>query len=262
MAYLWLLQPLILKRMTAASQQNQIDWLIGLLVLCVPLFEISGFVLKRPVSAYLALHYPRTDASPWGLVAYLFTVMFHVGSAVLLVIIGFQFLQIGFNEHTPDGMQFLLFLVLMLNLAKEAFLIVAGVPNSTNFTQQLYRNKILTAQDRIILRWMDKSPLKQITERDALQNLVGEVCLLISSAVLFTALWDFMLRQSPIYGKWPTVIFEYLGLTIFFGWIFLSARTVSIMEGLVIQSTANQRRWTILSGAAIWLITMLTLPRN
>jgi hypothetical protein len=248
--------------MITASQETQSDWHIGFLVLSVPLFEIAGIVLKRPVSAYWALHYPRMEVSPWALLTYLFTAMFHMGSAALLVIIGFQFLQIGFKENTPDGLQCLMFLVFMLTLVKEAFFIVAVVPSSTNFFQQLYQNKIMTDQDKVLLRWLDCSPPKQITLGYALRNLLGELCLLVSSVILFTALWEFIISQSPLHRSWPIVIYEYLGATFFFGWIFLTARAISTMEGLVIQSAPNQRWWSVLSGTVIWLVTMLTLPHN
>jgi len=263
MAYLWLLQPLFLARLSATPEPNQRDWLAGLLLLLVPLFELVGIFLKRPVSAYLSIHYPRKEWSSWGFLIFLFTAMFHMAAAVMLVIIAFSPLQIGFDEKTSAGLQTLMFVVFMLTLFKEAFFIVFIFPSSTSsLFQYLYQNKVMNDQDRALLRWLDLRPPQQITLGCALRNLLGEICILVSSALLYTGLWEFILGQNPVDTRWPGVLSEYLGVSIFFLMVFLTVRAVGALEGLSIQSTPAQQRWSLISGAAIWLVTLLTLPRR
>lgn len=247
--YVWQIQPSVLKRLIAVSQSQQKDLLIGLLILSVPIIEIIGVVLKRPVSAYLQWHYPRTEGSTWDLVTYLFAAICHIGAAALLVIVGFEALRIGFDANTPGGMQGLLFAVFMLILFKEAFFVVLIVPSSmTSLLQQLNQKDDIFVSRRL-------SPPKSITLWLALRNLLGEFFILIYSALLFTCLWEF-LCVSQIDG-----VFDYFGVSFFYIWIFLAARTTSIMEGLGIQNAPNQKWWSLLTGVAIWLVTMLTLPR-
>lgn len=76
-AYLIWGQPQLMERLNA-SQDGRGDWQLGGLLLIVPLVEIIGIRLKRPVSAYFAWRYPRQGTSVYLVVVYIHTAVFRL----------------------------------------------------------------------------------------------------------------------------------------------------------------------------------------
>ena len=57
-AYLWLLQPIVLHRLVASTKSTQPDWLMGGLLLGIQAAEFFGLLLKRPLTTFFARLYP------------------------------------------------------------------------------------------------------------------------------------------------------------------------------------------------------------
>jgi hypothetical protein len=228
-AYLIWGQPQLMERLNA-SQDGRGDWQLGGLLLIVPLVEIIGIRLKRPVSAYFAWRYPRQGTSVYLVVVYILTAVFRLALGFFYLTVAFQ---VGGGKpvgQLSDGWQLLMVVMVFVIIIIETLVIVMAFPlNHVNINGQPPLSSNL--------------PL----ERDRL--------LLVFSAVVYTVMWDFVTQGN---GTNMEAV-DFLGLTIFFLWVFLPLRMTSLVDEMTTQTGKWQREISVVSLAAVWLAEMLRL---
>ncbi len=173
-AYLVFLQPTVLQRLEATKGYRSADPLMGVLLLALPLLEVGGVYLKHPASAYYFHHCTakRLRDDPMvggvGVGIFLCAVILHLGMSVFLAIMAFQVLGVRTGEGGAllplIGLTGFIFLVIF----KEVLFMV------------LWYNPFGGSTD----------PPAQLTPKLLLRDGLGDLLLLIFSAVGYTALWD------------------------------------------------------------------------
>lgn len=254
-AYLWLLQPGLVARLNA-SQDGRGDWAMGGLLLVIPLLEIAGILLKRPVRAYFSRHYPRQDGSNFLIAAYILTAIFHLSLGAFLLIVAFQ---VGGGMPTgslPGSLQCLMLVLLFVTIAKEGLVIATSYPvESKPFGAGAFPESRSALNDAL-MRFLTVRAPEQITLKIFLVDLLGDLLLLAFSAVVYTALWEFGTQGSQV-SPGQAGFADYLGLTFYFLLVFLPLRMVSLMDEMAIQASRAQRILSAASLAAVWLVAML-----
>jgi hypothetical protein len=251
-AYLWLLQPGLVARLNA-SQDGRGDWAMGGLLLVIPLLEIAGILLKRPVRAYFSRHYPRQDGSNFLIAAYILTAIFHLSLGAFLLIVAFQ---VGGGMPTgslPGSLQCLMLVLLFVTIAKEGLVIATSYPvESKPFGAGAFPESRSALNDAL-MRFLTVRAPEQITLKIFLVDLLGDLLLLAFSAVVYTALWEFGTQGSQV-SPGQAGFADYLGLTFYFLLVFLPLRMVSLMDEM---ASRAQRILSAASLAAVWLAAML-----
>ena len=252
--YLWFLHPGFMERINA-SQDGRGDWTLGWLLLAAPLLEIAGIWLKRPVSVYFARHYPSKGESTSLMVAFLFSAIFRLAMGVFVMLVAFQ---VGFGGPTgdmPAGLQCLMVLMVFAAIFKETFVILLAYPTE----DKAYRDLAFPPQHeqfkRVLMRIFSAHPPDEITLWVFLRDLLGDLLLLAFSAVVYTALWDFVTQGAQIDAGFDGFL-DYLGLTFFFLLTYLPLRMVSLMNEMAIQTSKAQRVISMASLVAVWLTAM------
>ncbi len=246
--YLLVAQPGIMARL-AVSQKHGGDWPLAYLLMLIPLLEIMGIALKRPVAAYFARYYPKTGGGAYLVAAYLVMAIFHIGLAVFLVVVAFQ---VGGGRPTgdqPGATQMAMFGVGFAILIKETFLVVLAYPaDRPLFGAPVFPNPRNIFERVVGYLTADQTP-PQITLKVFLVDLLGSLLLLAFSAIAYTALWEFFFTRS---GQ-----IDPLSKTIAFPFIYLPLSFVSFMEELAIEISPRQRIISLASTAAVWLFAVL-----
>lgn len=256
-AYLWFVHPGFMARINA-SQDGRGDWKLGWLLLLAPLLEIAGIILKRPVSVYFARHYPNTGASTSLMVAFLFSAIFRLAMGVFVVMVAFQ---VGFGGPTgdmPGGLQWLMVVMVFVAIFKETFVILLAYPAETKAYQDLAFPPGQEQFKRVLTSIFTSHPPEQITLWVFLRDLLGDLLLLAFSAVIYSALWEFVTQGARIDAGYEGLM-DYLGLTFFFLLTYLPLRIVSLMSEMAIQTSKSQRVVSLVSLAAVWVSAMLNI---
>jgi hypothetical protein len=265
--YLWLLQPAVLQRLGASTQGNDPDWLMGGLLLGIQVIEMAGLLLKRPVGAFYARRYPDSNA-PGGwwenakVALFVFIPIFHLSLAAFLAMIALGLLKMGGGNETAAILQCLSVLLVFAIITKEAFFVtlllgigLAGSALDHNIPTGAYAPWVERAN-----RWLAPPEITQITQKDALKDMAGDLLLLAFSALAYTALWEFITADA-LRAQGSGRLWEYLGVSILFFMVYFTTRSVYLMQELSIQQSRAARVFTGVSFLAIWLAVLWAIPR-
>jgi hypothetical protein len=238
-----------------ASQDGAGDWQLGGLLLIVPLVEIIGIRLKHPVSAYFAWRYPRQGTSDYLVAVFILTAVFRLALGFFYLIVAFQ---VGGGKpvgQLSGGWQLLMVVMVFVIIIIETLAILLAFPlNHVKVNGQPPPSSNLPLE-----RWLQKvlygrTP-EQIDLKIALLGLLGDLLMLVFSAVVYTAVWDFYTQGNETGME----AVDFLGLTIFFLWVFLPLRMTSLVDEMTTQTGKWQREISVVSLAAVWLAEMLRL---
>ena len=238
-----------------ASQNGLGDWQLGGLLLAIPLLEVLGILFKQPVSVYYATHYPRQRSSNYLILVYVLAAILRLALGPFLMIVAFQ---VGGGKPTGQlsgGLQMLMVLMVFVAIIKEAVVIALAFPKAS----MVFGNKDPQTSNLALERWLEKVFFgrvpDQIDFRIALRDLFGDLLLLTFSALVYTAMWEFIVQVSAAGFD----ILDYLGLTFFFLLVFLPLRMTGLVGEMTTQTSKWQRMISGVSLAAIWLTEMLRL---
>jgi len=253
-AYLIWGQPRLMERLNA-SQNGRGDWPLGGLLLAVPLLEVLGILLKQPVSAYFALHYPRQGNSTYLILVYVLTAVFRLALGPFFMIVAFQ---VGGGKpigQLSDGLQMLMALMVLIAIFKETAVIALAFPKEG----MIIGEKATQSSNLPLERWLEKvffgRPPEQIDLKAALRDLLGDLLLLAFLALVYTAMWEFVIQIDAT----RLDFMDYLGLTFFFLLVFLPLRMMGLVGEMTTQTGKWQRVISVASLAAVWLAEMLRL---
>ncbi len=253
-AYLIWVQPQLMERLNA-SQDGRGDWLLGGLLLAVPLLEVLGILLKQPVSAYFSLHYPRQGSSTYLILVFVLAAILRLALGPFLMMVAFQ---VGGGKPTgqlSDGLQMLMALMVLIAIIKEAVVIALAFPKES----VVVGKKAPQSSSLPLERWLEKvffgrAP-EQIDLKAALRDLLGDLLLLAFSALVYTTMWEFITQNNTT----GLDFLDYLGLTFFFLLVFLPLRMTGLVSEMTHQTGKWQRVISAVSLAAVWLAEMLRL---
>ncbi|MCG2785669.1 MAG: hypothetical protein L6461_11235 [Anaerolineae bacterium] len=263
--YLWWIQPAVLQRLIASEQRQSPDWVMGSILLGIQVIEIVGMLFKRPVSAFYARRYP--DSNPPGswqenvkVILFIFTPIFHIGLASVLTIVALGLLKMGVREETATVLQCLSLLLFFAVLMKEAFFVTLmlgiGVAGSTYENAPTSSHTIWV--DRLN-RWLSPPVAAQLTHRDILKDITGDLLLLIFTALAYTSAWDSIVASSPLHAQGIDRLFEILGVSLFFFMVYFANRSIYLMQELSIQQSQTTKTFAWISLLAIWLSALWPL---
>lgn len=253
-AYLIWGQPQLMERLNA-SQDGRGDWQLGGLLLIVPLVEIIGIRLKRQVSAYFAWRYPRQGTSVYLEFVFCLTAIFRLTLFFFYLIVAFQ---VGGGKPfglLSEGLQWLMVVMVFVIGFIETLAIVLAFP----LNHVKINGKPPPGSNLPLERWLQKvfygrTP-EQIDLKIALLGLLGDLLMLVFSAVVYTVMWDFVTQGNGTKMEAG----DYLGLTIFFLLVFLPLRMTGLVDEMTTQTGKWQRVISVVSLAAVWLAEMLRL---
>jgi len=253
-AYLIWGQPRLMERLNA-SQDGRGDWQLAGLLLLVPLIEIVGIRLKRPVSAYFAWRYPRQGTSAYLVVVFVLT-------AILRLALGFFYLTVAFQVgggkpvgQLSDVWQLLMVVMVFVIIIIETLVIVMAFPlNHIEINGQPPQSSNLPLERWLRKVFYGRTP-EQIDLKIALFGLLGDLLMLAFSAVVYTVMWDFVTQGNGT----SMDAMDFLGLTIFFLWVFLPLRITGRGDEMTTQTGKWPREISVVSLAAVWLAEMLRL---
>jgi hypothetical protein len=264
--YLWLLQPAVLQRLDASTQGNDPDWLMGGLLLGIQVIEMAGLLLKRPVGAFYARRDPDSNApGKWDtlkVALFVFIPIFHLSLAAFLAMIALGLLKMGGGSETAAILQCLSVLVVFAIITKEAFFValalgigLAGSAFDHNTPTRAPAPWVERAN-----RWLAPPEITQITQKDALKDMAGDLLLLAFSALAYTTLWEFGTADA-LRAQGSERLWEYLGLSILFFMVYFTTRSVYLMQELSLQQSRAARVFTGVSFLVVWLSALWAIPR-
>ncbi|MFZ6029207.1 MAG: hypothetical protein ACOYYS_15960 [Chloroflexota bacterium] len=257
-AYLWWLQPVVIQHL-ADSTPGAPDWALGSLLLGIHGLEVIGLLLKRPVGAFYARHYP--DTSPVGswrdnmkVVLLVFTPIFHLSLAAMLALVAFERLQMGIGTGSGAALQCLAVVLFFAVLTKEAVFatLLLGTALAGSAREQAMAPSDAPPWAQRLNKWLNPPLLPSITATDMLKDMAGDLLLLAFTALAYTATWETIAGASHDPGDGD--IFAYIGLSIFFLMIYFTNRAVYLMQAL----SVRQNRMAGLLSWASFLVTWLT----
>jgi hypothetical protein len=260
MVYLWIIQPVVLARINTSATRYQPDWWMGGLLLGIQLLEIVGFLFKEPVSRYLADHksdpvVPDGWISNTQTILLIFTPILHLGFSSFLTLIAWSLLFPSNGEGT--SMNFLLVVVIFLVITKEAVFIVLLLSTGTGGVLPLPLDR-----DSVhpILAWLALKNIQIITLPDTFREIAGDFLLLIFSALSYTALWEYLISSSPIHSRGGDLFYAYLGASILFVLVYVSTRSVYLMQEISALRNRIGLSLSAVSFLAVWISALLQVP--
>lgn len=263
--YLWLLQPAVLQRLVASTQSEYPDWMMGGILLGAQAIEMVGLLLKRPASAFYTRRYPdpgdqggcRDNAK---VVLFVFTPILHLCFAAMLTLVVFDLLKIGPHDEAAVLWQCLSLVLFFAILTKEAFFVVLmlSIGMGRSIPRQPPKQTRPHWVDRLEL-WLGPPEINQITLKDVLKDLVGDLLLLAFAALAYTASWELITAGSPLRRQGTGRLFEYLGVSLFFFMMYFATRSVYLMQELGIQQSRAARIFSWVSFLVVWLSALWSI---
>jgi hypothetical protein len=237
-AYLIYIHPDIIERLSQTSPKKP-DPLLGWIFLLIPLLEILGIWLKYPVLAYYRNQYPAKESN-WMVIAMVFLPILHIGMSAFLFIAGTQIAGLQPEGDAAWYWQLLYVAGFFLILFKEGgFLALFFTFGGMNWTKnQRYPPKV------IFLNRLQHD-LKEIRLVDIILDTLGDIFLLIFSALGYTALWEHVGMSSPFYTQvsWWEYLTQFLGVIIYFLMVIPPLQAVYMLQNATLQISKMQRFW-------------------
>jgi hypothetical protein len=109
-------------------------------------------------------------------------------------------------------------------------------------------------------RWLAPPEITQITLKEAVKDIAGDLLLLIFSSLAYTATWDLITAGSPLRRQGSARLAEYLGASFFFFMVYFTTRSVYLMQELSIRQSRAARFFSWLSFLAVWLTALWFMP--
>jgi hypothetical protein len=237
---LWLIQPKVLHWLAAHQEHKRIDNFAWFL-LFLPLLEIFGIFLKQPVSSYFRNRMsPVTEANHSILFLFILSLITHLTLACMYLLASVQWIPSVSIVGNAGSLTWLVPVLLFIVIAKEGFLI--GVVLSTVSIPEM--NQIMTSKyDLWLINLVNGRPLARINILAFFKDLLGDLCLLVFSAITYTIMWDFMLKS----GRYSHDLMEILGLLIYFMILYLPLRILSLAFDVSIPHTKRETNWMLAS---------------
>ncbi len=262
--YLWVLQPPVFQRLSTAVERGRPDVFMGVVLLCIQVVELAGLLLKRPMSAYFARIYPDNDAAAARrenskVFSIIFVPIFHLIGAVFLTIIALDVMCSG-NGMGSGTASWLFVLIFFVVIIKEAFVVTMLIGVGTGASVEKGNGREPTDIFERLSQWLSAKRIDAIGFKDALKDLVGDLLLLVFSALAYTALWDVFSASSPLRHHGIERLWEYLGISIFFLAAYFTTRSVYLMEELSMQQSQKARIFSWISFLLVWLSSLWLIP--
>ncbi|MBN1666533.1 MAG: hypothetical protein JW862_05575 [Anaerolineales bacterium] len=241
--YLWRLHPQVLARISNVVEQDQPDLQLGLVLLAgLPLLETLAFGLKWPLVSNLAQRARRPN---WSILGVVFLPLLHLGMAALLFIAASQIAGLQPAGEAGFLPQLAYFAAFFLVLSKEGLLLAGW--------SKLFNER---PQPDTTDPWRPRLPA-------LLLDALGDLGLLVFSALAFSALWDFVILGAPVEtGRGiGYLILQYFGVLIYLVLILPPLQMGSFPQSVYLACPRWQRvvGWT--SQALVWLVIVVTVPR-
>jgi hypothetical protein len=249
--YLPFLQPILVCRLEATHGYSIPDPLIGSMLLMLPLLELAGIYLKRPLLAYhFAMRFP--------------------GNKNLFKDSRLQILAAVFMSFS------LLFGMSLLAVFTFAALKMLGIVSPAMLCLPVFP-VVMFRGCFIMMLWYGASfgeiameAPKQISMRLAWRDLLGDILLLFYATIGYTVSWDAgPFFQESALGNFFFVDF-FPGTTWgddFFALLYLLAvyillRGVYLIQDVFLETNRTARLWAFLSFAAVLVIAMTSVPQR
>jgi hypothetical protein len=249
--YLLFLQPIFLRRLETTHGYSIPDPLIGSILLMLPLIELAGVYLKRPVFAFrFAKRFPDSRS------------LFQDSRLQVLAMM-FMFFSLLFGMSLSAVFTFAA--LKMLGVISPAMLCLPLFPVMmfrAYFVMMLWYG---TSFGEIAM----KAP-KQISMRLAWRDLLSDVLLLFYAAIGYTALWDAnpFLQESALGNfffidflpgtSWGDDFFALLYLLA----VYIVLRSVYLVQDVFLEKSRTARLWSFLSFVAVLLIAIISIPQK
>lgn len=249
--YLLFLQPVLLRRLEATHGYSIPDPLIGSILLMLPLIELAGVYLKRPVFAFrFATCFPDNRSllqnSRLRILAIVFTFFSQLFDMSLSAVFAFAALK-------------------MLGITSQAMLCLPVFPVI------MFRGLFVGMMwySAIFGEIAMKAP-KQIDMRLAWHDLLGDVLLLFYAAIGYTVLWDAnpFFQQSSLGNfffvdffpgtTWGDDLFALLYLLA----IYLVLRSVYLVQEVFLGTSRTARYQSLFSFVILLVIAMTSTPQR
>jgi hypothetical protein len=255
--YLITLHPGLIERLSEASLSNP-DPLLGWIFLLSPFLELVGFWLKYPFLTYYTSDYPQKPSN-WTVVVMVFLPVLHLGMSAFLFFAGTQIAGLQPKGNDPWYWQLLYVVGFFLIIIKEAgflllFLSFGGIKWTT---KQQYPPEIL------LLKRLRKT-IQEIQLKDLFEDTLGDIFLLISSSMGYTALWEYTGMSSPFSTSvgFREYFYQLIGVLFYFVMVVPPLQAVYLLQDTVVQTTKRQKLWSGFQFALTLVAAFLSIARS
>jgi hypothetical protein len=232
LAYLALLQPLVLRRLDAVLERGAVDPLLGVLLLVVPWLELAGMYFKAPV----VLERLRQGAARWPSTFPTVVWMAHLVLNVMLFV-GFACFGVVSGDDPPLWGVLLMVAVVLKELYFLLYWTLKVEPVQARATS--------SAEDSEARHSPSPYPA-----RPGWSELAGDLLLLPFALLSFSCLWQMLVARSPIHYSSPGDAVVELALAVFvFLLLFAASRSLYVIE----EWATLRGKWPI----AAWAVSIL-----
>jgi hypothetical protein len=168
----------------------------------------------------------------------------------------------GGGNETAAILQCLSVLLVFAIITKEAFFValVLGIGLAGSALDHNTPTRAPAPWVERANRWLAPPEITQITQKDALKDIAGDLMLLAFSALAYTTLWEFTTADA-LRAQGSERLWEYLGLSILFFMVYFTTRSVYLMQELSIQQSRAAIVLTGVSFLVVWLSALWAIPR-
>ncbi len=256
--YFWLVQPIVLARLSDWQTRQNVDWWMFILLIGVQGAEFIGMLLKRPLSHYSNQFSGGIPAKPgfWGnLSIFLFVIVpvLHLGFSALVAIMAFDLVKPALGNWVGILQVGLVFGVIF----KEAFFLVLAISQSP--LPGFHAGSGTSGFNQWLERWLNPEPITQPDWMDVARDLTGDMLLVAYLGLTYTAAWEFLVQESPVHGG-SGLLAEYVGVSVLFFMVYGSTRLVYLFQELPQQKIKLNRWLDLASFVVTWLLALIMLP--
>lgn len=268
--YLVFLHPLLLQRVQATDDFRFADPFLGGLLLSLQLFELAGVYLKHPASVYYFHHYPArgpaqgSTLQQLGVAGFVLAVVLHLALSSLLALLAAHLLGVPMGDDAGFLPGLALVTLVFVVIAKEAVFIVAWYnpfAGTAVSLQQRPPGDAITTLAPLTLGGPLVVP-ERLTLGAMLRDLLGDLLLLVFSAVGYTVLWDAVIPPVTV-GWGPGAVLEaYFGPLVYFLVLYPLLRSIYLFQDLFLEKDLRAKVGSWLGFALVLVTALLSVPRR
>ena len=175
---------------------------------------------------------------------------------MFLALMAFDLMGFGLADETTATQGFLLVFLVFVFIFKDALFIVLTLSVAPLAGQALSASH--SRLDSQLRRWIEPAVITQVSLKDAVKDVFGDLLLLGYAALAYTASWEFIATDASMHR--PRHLFEFIGVSIFFFMVYLSTRLTTLIQEITIEQSRRARILSWISFLVVWLSALLTIP--